>query len=192
LISPYVGKFGKEKQSRLINAQEMLQEAEDLIYFHHRNNANSKLVLIIDSVTALLTREESEAGLVNANFRTTQALPQFLGKLLRRWVGMAQSTNTTMIFINQVRINPMQRFGNPEYQPGGKALKFYCHSRITMRRVKGGRLVKANKQFGIKGYIKNLKNKMGGLEYSEIGYKILFSGTTEFLSVATLKKDDGD
>lgn len=87
----------------------------------------------------------------------------------------------------------MQMFGNPEYTPGGEALKFYCHVRVQARRVKHGRMMHAGHQIGIKGYLRNVKNKCGGLEFSELGYKIQFRGSpayTSFMSMKAVKKED--
>lgn len=187
VLAPYVGQFKKEKETRMSSAQESLAEVEAAIKLNHKNGAK-KQIMVVDSVTALLTREEMEAGIAGQNMRTKLALPSFLGQLLRRWVGTAQSYNVLMIFINQLRINPAKLFGNPEYQPGGKALKFYSHIRVGARRVKGGRVMCGTKQLGIKGFLRNEKNKVGGLEFSEVGYHVNFSGDTEFMSVETVKK----
>jgi recombination protein RecA len=192
-IWPYLGRFGKKgtkewKRKRLINAEEMCEEAE--AYIKARYVPGKRFFMVVDSVTALLTREEAETGISKANMRSKLSLPTFLGRLLRRWVGFAHSTNTTIIFINQIRINPNQLFGNPEYTPGGKALKFYCHVRVGARRVKDGRLMHSGEQVGIKGYLTNAKNKAGGVERLQIGYKISFkSGETEFMPVSLVKKD---
>lgn len=198
LVAPYVGRFPRinkqtkkvsiEKVSRMISAQEMLTEAEEIIKLRQDDEA-SKMFLVVDSVTALLTREEAETSLSDQGFKSNMSLPAFMGKLLRRWVGRAQAGNVTMVFINQLRTNPMQMFGNPEYTPGGKALKFYCHIRVGMRRVKGGRVMHNGHQVGIKGYLKNFKNKVGGLEQSEVGYHINFSGDIEFLPVSQVRKE---
>ena len=124
--------------------------------------------------------------------RTQMALPQFLGKLLRRWTGLFESYNVLGVFINQVRIAPGVAFGNPEYTPGGKALKFYCHIRSIVRRTKGGRLMKSGKIVGLKGIITNLKNKAGGVEGSRCGYKIYFDGkrSTKWVDAAMLKAEE--
>lgn len=187
--TPYLGKFQKEKKLRMIYAQEQAAEVESAIRdSHERDNSRSR-ILVVDSVTALLTQAEAVAGLEGQKMNTNMALAQFLGKLLRRWVSMCQATNTLMIFINQLRVNPMQMFGNPEYTTGGKALKFYCHVRVKCRRAKGGKIMKANRALGIKGVLANFKNKVGGREGDQCAYKLYWNGKSLYFDSAELTKD---
>lgn len=195
-VYPYKGTFpvmvkGKKRmEERMSNAQELLAESEAYVTRVSNRDPHAKFIHVVDSITALLTKEEMAAGLVDQNMRTGMALPAFMSKLMRRWVGFSQATNMTVIFINQLRTNPTQMFGNPDYTPGGKAAKFYCHVRVGMRRVKGGRLVQSGEQIGIKGVAKNIKNKLGGKEFSEVGYKIMFKGSSEFLPADEMKKGE--
>lgn len=188
LIQPYLGRFGTDKELRMSSAEELCSEAEKVMRLLSVKRGGSTL-MVVDSVTALLSRGESEAGIENQNMRTKLSLPQFLGQLLRRWVGVCQATNTTIIFINQLRINPNQLFGNPEYQPGGKALKFYCHIRAAVRRGnKGGLLVNAaGKKLGIRGVITCVKTKVGGEEGTKVGYKIYDDGRTVYVPAKDVK-----
>lgn len=212
LIQPYVGIFPDKKEkdkkspkaktpakinpdkARLSNAQELCAEAAGLIQRWGRQHADSKdqlrIVLVVDSVTALVTREELDAGEEHQNMRTNNSTATFLSKLLRKWVGMALANNCLQIWINQLRLAPGVVYGNPEYTPGGKALKFYCHSRVKVRRVKGGRMKHLNKTIGIKGVISNIKNKLGGVEGSEVGYKIKFDGSFQFVNAEQIKKEE--
>jgi recombination protein RecA len=186
---PYVGTFGKEKAPRLISAEELLYELEQAITTTAQADPNSFRFVVVDSVTALLTKDEANAGLTDQNMRTKLSLASFLNRLLRRWVGLCQATNTTVLFINQLRINPTQLFGNPEYTTGGKALKFYCHVRVKIKRsTKGGYMMKAGMRKGVKGILANVKNKAGGAELSEVGYKIFFSGKSLYLPAEKIKK----
>lgn len=194
-IYPYIGKFSSDKKDkqfknkiRMASAQEMLTESEMYIEHVRAKDPKAKFFKVIDSVTALLTIDEMRAGIAGQNMRTKLDLPAFLGRLLRRWVGFNAATHTTTLFINQTRVNPTQLFGNPEYQPGGKALKFYCHIRAGIRRGKGGRMMHAGRQTGIQGFLQNQKNKVGGVEWIQTGYKISFSGTSEFLDAKEIKK----
>jgi RecA/RadA recombinase len=93
--------------------------------------------------------------------------------------------------VNQLREGP-QKFGDPVHTPGGNAPKFYSHVRIRVRRVKGGKIMDGGKLTGISGIMKCLKNKSGGIEGSEIGYRILFKGPLEFISAKEAKKNEGD
>jgi len=88
-------------------------------------------------------------------------------------------------------MSPMA-FGNPETTTGGKALKFYCSVRASVRRVKGGKLLQQGKMVGLKGIIRNVKNKSGesSLEGHEAGFKAHFlRNDWKFLSAKKLKKE---
>lgn len=188
LFKPYVGMFGGERRKpQLISAEALLDEVETWMYDVSRTN--NKIVVLIDSVTALLAEKEASGGLTEQNMSTrTGGLPQFMGQLLRRWVGLAGTYNAMIIFINQTRTAPV-RFGNPEYTPGGNALKFYASVRIKMTRK--ARMRNGKKIIGIKGMIANIKNKAGGgsVEGEEAGYKIFFSKPTKFLSEEDMKEE---
>jgi hypothetical protein len=93
-----------------------------------------------------------------------------------------------MLFINQLKVSPMQKFGNPEYTPGGKALKFYCHIRVRAGRAKGGKILQAGKTIGIQGIMRNIKNKAGGVEWSSCGYKLFFEGRLVIMAKEKIKK----
>lgn len=188
LIQPYLGTFSTDTKLRMAAAEELCTEAEEVMRLLAAKR-NGSTLMVVDSVTALLSRGESDAGIENQNMRTKLSLSQFLGQLLRRWVGVCQATNTTIVFINQLRINPHQMFGNPEYQPGGKALKFYCHIRAAVRRGnKGGLIVNAaGKKLGIRGVITCVKTKVGGEEGSKVGYKIYDDGRTVYVPAKDVK-----
>lgn len=189
LIQPYVGMFDKDKKLRVSAAEELCEELEAILYDLRAEHPERPRLGVVDSVTALLSKDEQAAGVAKQNMRTKLSLSAFLSQLLRRWVGMCQSTNTTLIFINQLRINPNQLFGNPEYQPGGKALKFYCHIRAKVKRGdKGGKIVNAEgKKIGIRGVLTCVKTKVGGEEGASIGYKIYDNGKTVYVPVSAIK-----
>lgn len=203
VLNPYVGKFRKKKKKgddsinedsgstklelRLSTAQELCEEVEAVLMDLHEKDPDTKIFLGVDSVTAFLTEEEAAAGLTDQNMRTAMSLPIFLGKLLRRWVGLAQSYNVLMFFINQIRLAPIA-FGNPERTTGGSALKFYCHVRASMRRAKkGGKMLRQGHQIGIKGTLTNTKNKAGGVEGDKCGYKIYFGKPSKFLAASEVE-----
>jgi len=194
LIQPYIGQFYEDPKNpkklgspRISNAQELCNEATQIMSELHEKF--DRKVIVIDSIASMLTEGEEVAGLENAGFRENQALPSFMSKLLKRWVGEMQGFNAMLFLINQLRQNPMQRFGDPWYTPGGNAPRFYSHIRVRVRRAGKGKLIDGGKQVGIKGIMGNRKNKVGGVEYSEIGYKIFFKGAIKFLPAAKLKKE---
>ncbi len=188
LIKPYVGKFFKEKEARLATAQELCSEIEACFKV---KNEFKKRIVVLDSVAALETEAEANAGLENANMKTTMSLPVFMGKLLRRWIGHAQVDNAMIFLINQLRSGP-KAFGDPTYSPGGNAPRFYSHARVRIRRVKGGKITTKGKLSGITGVMKAIKNKSGGIEQSEVGFRLHFAGSIEFIKASTAKANENN
>ena len=197
LVQPYVGNFSyigkdgkmhKEKKPRLSTAQELLSEIEMLM----ENVAYPKRIVVIDSVAALLTEGESLAGIEGGSTRTDMDLPIFMGRLLRRWVGLAQVHNALIILINQMRGGPSKGYGSNERTTGGNAPKFYAHVRIKVRRAKGGRIMEGGRAVGFLGVMKCLKNKVGGTgEGAEIGFRLYRDGRPlEFVSASEVKKKE--
>jgi recombination protein RecA len=159
-------------EERLMTAQELCAEAEAWVMMKHRKRPNGRIFLGVDSVTAFLVEDEEGGGIEDQNMRTKSSLAQFMGQLLRRWTALASSCNVMMVLINQVRIAPGVRFGDPEYSPGGKALLFYSSILARVRRGGGGRLRQGDKIIGMQGIVTNRKNKTG--EGSQEGHKVGF------------------
>lgn len=181
VLQPYVGTFGSDKKTRLSTAEEITAEMEAVMTALHRKY--DRMVTVVDSLASMLTQSEAEAGLEGANLRTAQSHPVFLGHLLRRWVGLSQGYNALIILINQLRQNPMAHFADPWYSPGGNAIRFYPHVRVRVRRSKGSRILEQGRQIGTQGIMRCTKNKVGGQEGAEIGYKLLFRGSLEFFPI---------
>jgi RecA/RadA recombinase len=198
VINPYLAVVGVDPKKldakkikarqRLLTAEEMLEEAEVLAARVHRRMQESRILLVLDSVPALLTSAAAVAGITGQSRYTDNALAAFLSRLLRRWVAFAQTHNILMVFINQLRESPGTMFGDPTYTPGGNALRFYCHSRVRLWRVKGGRITKGGRMIGIKGTLTNIKNKLGGVEREQCGFKIYFSGKSLYLPTSEVKE----
>src|SRR5438105_2568445 len=198
LLQPYVGKFMDvdprtkkktlSKEARLSNAQELCSEAEKCMEASAKTF--KKRILVLDSIPALLTAGEAAAGIEGGNLRTNMDLPMFMSRLLRRWVGTAQVTNTLIVLVNQLRTNPMNKFSSPDYTPGGNAPLFYSHVRVRVNRIKGGKIMDKGNMVGIQGIMRALKNKSGGVEGSTVGYKLKFNSNVEFVPVSSLKRSD--
>jgi len=180
----------KKEKPRLQTAEELCDEVE--LWMERAHAAGEqKLFVAVDSVTAMLVEDEALGGNTEQNMRSKLALASFMSRLLRRWVALSQVYSACIVFINQLRLSPVA-FGNPEQTTGGKALKFYCSIRASVRRVKGGKLLQKGRMIGLKGVIKNFKNKAGegSLEGYEAGFKASFlKYDWRFLSAAKLKKD---
>ncbi len=186
LIQPYVGNFGKDKMPRMATAQELCVEAEEVLAAKRKRF--KKLILVLDSIPALLPEMEAEAGIEGANMRSNMELPMFLSRLLRRWIGLAQSYNCLIVLINQLRSKPDKY--NPDYTPGGNAVRFYSHVRVRIRRAKGGVIKAKGKTTGMQGIITNVKNKSGSAERASVGFKLFFRGPLEFCDAAKLERAD--
>jgi recombination protein RecA len=207
LVQPYDGFFNRapkyDKKGKLVDAPErssaeqLCSEAEHWIKRKHRAEPDVPIIYVMDSVTALVTAYELDQEISDADMRTDLSLSKFLSRLLRRWVGLFQTHNVLGIFINQLRAKPGQMFGNPETTTGGKALKFYAHVRVRVGRnieSKNSRIMDGKDQIGIKAILVNKKNKAGGIEHTQCGYKSFFNGKHEVCNVEEIKAkgDDND
>ena len=89
-------------------------------------------VVVIDSVAALVPKAEIEGEMGDSHVGLQARL---MSQALRKLTGGLNQTNTTMIFINQLREKIGVMFGSPETTPGGRALKFYSSVRLDIRRI---------------------------------------------------------
>lgn len=177
-------------EGRLQTAEELLAEVEEIIRKIGRANPNGRIFCCVDSIAAMLTEEEAAAGIQGQNMRTTVSLATFLSKLLRRWVALVNKYSIMLMFVNQLRTAPGVMYGNPEYTPGGNAVRLYASVRVRMRR-KSKKLMKAGKAIGIKGLLMNWKNKAGGgsREGLNCGYKLYYDGRLKYVDAEDIKTE---
>jgi recombination protein RecA len=112
-------------------------------------------LVVIDSVAALTPRAEIEGDMGDSHMGLQARL---MSQALRKMAGALSNTNTTAIFINQLREKIGVMFGSPETTTGGKALKFYSSIRLDVRRIetlKGG-----TEAVGNRTRVKVVKNKV--------------------------------
>ncbi|MEY4997052.1 MAG: hypothetical protein RLY59_456, partial [Actinomycetota bacterium] len=112
-------------------------------------------LIVIDSVAALVPRAEIEGEMGDSHVGLQARL---MSQALRKLTGGLNSTNTTMIFINQLREKIGVFFGSPETTAGGKALKFYASVRLDIRRIET--LKDGTDAVGNRTRVKVVKNKM--------------------------------
>jgi recombination protein RecA len=112
-------------------------------------------VIVIDSVAALVPRAEIEGEMGDTHVGLQARL---MSQALRKLTGALSNTNTTMIFINQLREKIGVFFGSPETTSGGKALKFYASVRLDIRRIET--LKDGTEAVGNRTRVKVVKNKM--------------------------------
>ena len=131
------------------NGEHALEIADQLI----RSSAVD--LVVIDSVAALTPKKEIE-GDMGDNMVGLHA--RLMSQALRKLTSTISKTNTTCIFINQLREKIGMIFGNPETTTGGNALKFYSSVRIDIRKV--GTIKNGDNVVGSKARVKVVKNKV--------------------------------
>lgn len=149
----YAQQLGVDINNLLIsqpdNGEQALEIAEQLI----RSSAID--ILVVDSVAALTPKNEIEGEMGDRNMGLQARL---MSQAMRKLTGIIARTNTTCIFINQLREKIGQMFGPAETTTGGNALKFYASVRIDIRSrnpIKDGDDI-----LGKRAYIKVVKNKV--------------------------------
>jgi recombination protein RecA len=149
----YAEKLGVDVETLLIsqpdNGEQALEIADHLI----RSGAID--IVVIDSVAALTPKAEIE-GDMGENKVGLQA--RLMSQALRKLTATISKTNTTCIFINQLREKIGVMFGNPETTTGGNALKFYASVRIDIR--KSTQIKDGEDATGTRAKVKIIKNKM--------------------------------
>ena len=131
------------------NGEQALEIADQLI------RASAIDMVVIDSVAALTPKKEIE-GDMGDNVVGLQA--RLMSQALRKLTGTVSKTNTTCIFINQLREKIGIMFGNPETTTGGNALKFYASVRLDIRKVTA--IKDGDQVVGNQVRVKVVKNKV--------------------------------
>ncbi len=149
----YAEKLGVDIENLWIsqpdNGEQALEITEQLI----RSSAID--IIVIDSVAALTPKAEIE-GDMGENKVGLQA--RLMSQALRKLTSTISKTNTTCIFINQLREKIGVMFGNPETTTGGNALKFYASVRLDIRRI--GQIKDGEEILGSQTRVKVVKNKV--------------------------------
>ena len=112
-------------------------------------------VIVVDSVAALVPRAELEGEMGDSHMGLQARL---MSQALRKLTGTVSRSNTTVIFVNQIREKIGVMFGNPETTPGGRALKFYSSVRMDIRRT--GAIKDKDEVIGNTTRVKVVKNKV--------------------------------
>jgi recombination protein RecA len=112
-------------------------------------------IIVIDSVAALTPKAEIEGEMGESKMGLQARL---MSQALRKLAGSINKTNTTVVFINQLREKIGVMFGNPETTTGGNALKFYASVRLDIRRI--GQLKDGDEIQGNRSRVKVVKNKL--------------------------------
>lgn len=149
----YAENLGVKMEELLIsqpdNGEQALEIADQLI----RSSAVD--LIVIDSVAALTPKAEIEGEMGDSKMGLQARL---MSQALRKLTATISKTNTTCIFINQLREKIGVMFGNPETTTGGNALKFYASVRLDIRRI--GQIKDGDNVIGNETRVKVVKNKV--------------------------------
>ena len=130
LDTEYARKLGVDIENLLISQPDTGEQALEICEILVRSGAVD--VIVIDSVAALVPKAEIE-GDMGDSFMGLQA--RLMSQALRKLTGAIARSNTSVVFINQLREKIGVMFGSPETTTGGKALKFYASLRLDIRRI---------------------------------------------------------
>ncbi len=149
----YAKKLGVNIDELLLSQPDTGEQALEICEALVRSQAVA--IVVIDSVAALVPQAEIEGEMGDSHVGLQARL---MSQALRKLSGIINKTNTTAIFINQLREKVGIMFGNPETTPGGRALKFYASVRLDVRR--GEQIKLGDSVIGNKTTIKVVKNKV--------------------------------
>lgn len=149
----YAKKLGVDIDALLVSQPDTGEQALEIADMLVRSGAID--LIVIDSVAALVPRAEIEGEMGDSHVGLQARL---MSQALRKLTGGLSQTNTTMIFINQLREKIGVFFGSPETTAGGKALKFYASVRLDIRRIET--MKDGTEAVGNRTRVKVVKNKM--------------------------------
>lgn len=148
----YARAIGVDVGALLVSQPDSGEQALDIV----ETLARSEIIelVVIDSVAALVPKAEIEGDMGDPHVGLQARL---MSQALRKLTSVASRTQTTILFINQLRTKIGVMFGNPETTTGGNALKFYSSLRLDVRRV--GKVLSGEACVGNRTRVKVIKNK---------------------------------
>lgn len=149
----YARNLGVDVDNLLISQPDTGEQALDITEELVRSGAVD--IVVVDSVAALVPKAEIEGSMEDQQMGLQARL---MSKALRKLTGIIGKTNTTVIFINQLRMKIGVMYGNPETTTGGNALKYYASVRMEIKRTET--LKGENGEYGIHVRVRVLKNKV--------------------------------
>ena len=149
----YARAVGIDTSKLLVSQPDSGEQALEIAEMLTRSGAVD--LVVIDSVAALVPKAEIEGDMGDAHMGLQARL---MSQALRKLTSVAHRSNTTLIFINQLRQKIGVVFGNPETTPGGQALKFYASVRLDVRRI--GKVTLGESVVGNRTRVKVVKNKI--------------------------------
>lgn len=149
----YAKRIGVNINDLLISQPDNGEQALDIVETLVRSNMVD--VIVVDSVAALVPKAEIEGEMGDQHVGRQARL---MSQALRKLTAIISRSNTTVIFINQIRMKIGVMFGNPETTSGGQALKFYSSVRLEVRR--SAQIKRGEDIVGNRTKVKVVKNKV--------------------------------
>ncbi len=162
----YARRLGVKPEDLLISQPDTGEQALEIAEILVRSNALDAIV--VDSVAALVPRSEIEGDMGDAQMGSQARL---MSQALRKLTAAISKSQTSVIFINQIRMKIGMMFGNPETTTGGNALKFYASQRLDIR--KGLPLKDGNDIIGARTKVRVVKNKLAA-PFRECEFDVIF------------------
>jgi len=180
----YAKKLGVQVDDLLVSQPDTGEQALEIAETLVRSGAID--VIVVDSVAALVPRAEIEGEMGDAHMGLQARL---MSQALRKLTAAISKSQTTLIFINQIRMKIGVMFGNPETTTGGNALKFYASVRLDIRRIES--IKEGQEVTGSRVRVKVVKNKMSP-PFKQAEFDIMFaqgiSKTGELVDLGVEKK----
>ncbi|USN97771.1 MAG: recombinase RecA [Candidatus Nomurabacteria bacterium] len=149
----YARKVGVDTDNLFVSQPDTGEQALEICETLVRSSAVD--LVVVDSVAALVPRAEIEGDMGDAQMGLQARL---MSQALRKLTAIISKSNTTVIFINQLRMKIGVMFGNPETTTGGNALKFYASVRLDIR--KASQIKDGDEIIGNETKVKVVKNKI--------------------------------
>ena len=149
----YAKNLGVDIDNLLVAQPDTGEQALEIVEALVRSGAIG--LIVVDSVAALVPKAEIDGDMGDSHVGLQARL---MSQALRKLAGIMNKTNTTVVFINQLREKVGVMFGNPETTPGGRALKFYSSVRLDIRKIEN--IKQDGVVIGNRVKVKVVKNKV--------------------------------